>query len=324
MKQVLSHFIEKRILISGAGGYIATNLIDLLKNVPCKIIRLSRRHELPPVNGIADIVDINGNVLEKETWDEALDGVDIVYHFAAQTSVPEADKNPLVDLEINVVPILHLLETSRQIASHPTVLFSSSVTVSGLPTRIPVDETHSDNPITTYDLHKLMAEQYLKHYINQKIVRGAALRLANVYGPGPKSSRSDRGILNQMVRNALDGKSLTVYGRGDQLRDYIYVEDVVRAFLTAYGNIDKINGKHFIIGSGRGYTITQALNLVADRVALKKVRRVEVTHIDPPSPQPLIESRNFVADISRFQRATGWEPRYALMQGIDKTIEVSL
>ena len=165
MEQVLSHFTEKCILISGAGGYIASNLIDLLKNVPCKIVRLSRRHELPPVNGIADIVDINGNVLEKETWDEALDGVDIVYHFAAQTSVPEAEKDPFVDFGINVVPILHLLETSRQIASHPTVLFSSTVTISGLPTRLPVDETHLDNPITTYDLHKLMAEQYFKEMI---------------------------------------------------------------------------------------------------------------------------------------------------------------
>ena len=324
MEQVLSHFTEKCILISGAGGYIATGLIDFLKNVPCKIVRLSRRYELPRVNGIADIVDINGNVLEKETWDKALGGVDIVYHFAAQTSVPEAEKNPLADFEINVVPILHLLEASRRTASHPTVLFSSTVTISGLPSRLPVDETHPDNPITIYDLHKSIAEQYLKYYINQKIVLGASLRLANVYGPGPQSSRSDRGILNQMVKKALDGKTLTVFGRGDQLRDYIYIEDVVRAFLRAYGNIEKINGKHFIIGSGRGYTIAQALNLVSDRVALKKLRRVEVTHIDPPSPQSPIESRNFVADISRFQRATGWEPRYSLMQGIDKTIEVSL
>jgi len=199
MRQILTDYRGKSILISGAGGYLASNLIHLLRNVQCTIIRLTGRSELFSVEGKAVIKDIHGNVSRMETWEQALKGVDIVFHFAAQTSVYEAERNPQTDFEINVLPILHLLEVCRSVRVHPTVLFSSTVTISGIPKRLPVDETHSDNPETVYDLHKLMAEQYLTYYINQGIVRGAALRLANVYGPGPKSSRSDRGILNQTL-----------------------------------------------------------------------------------------------------------------------------
>lgn len=303
---------------------MATNLIHSLKDIDCTIIRLSRDSGLLPVNGIINILDITGDICGREIWEQVLEDVDIVYHFAAQTSVYVADENPLADLEINVVPMLNLLETCRLQGWRPTVLFSSTVTVAGIPTRLPVDETHPDRPITVYDLHKLMAEQYLKYYVNQDIVRGAVLRLANVYGPGPRSSRSDRGILNQMIRRALAGESLTVYGRGDQLRDYVYVEDVVRSFLEAARRIDRLNSKHFVIGSGQGYTIAQSVNLVSERVALKTGNRVPVIHTDPPSPQLPIEARNFVADSSQFRQVTDWRPRYSLAGGIDRTIEVFL
>jgi len=324
MRQSLTYLEGRSILISGAGGYLATNLIDLLKNVQCTIIRLTGRSELFSVEGNADIKDIHGNISRMETWEQALKGIDIVFHFAAQTSVYEAERNPQADFENNVLPILHLLEVCRLMKANPCVLFSSTVTISGIPTRLPVDETYPDNPETIYDLHKLMAEQYLRYYIHQGIVRGAALRLANVYGPGPKSSRSDRGILNQMVRKALAGETLTVYGKGDQIRDYIYIEDAVLAFLEAYRNIETINGKYFIIGSGQRHSIAQAVKLVADRVSLKRGMPVGINHIVPPSAQLPIEERNFVADSSRFIGVTTWKPRYSFIQGIDNTIEVLL
>jgi len=319
----LIHFTGKRVLITGASGYLATNLAHLLRNTRCTIIRLSRHGELPSVSGIAHIVDKNGDLFDRRVWEQVLEKVDVVYHFAAQTSVYEANRNPLDDLDNNVVPMLNLLETCRQREYHPTILFSSTVTIAGIPNRLPVDESYPDNPVTVYDLHKLMAEQYLGHYVNEGIVRGAVLRLANVYGPGPESSRSDRGILNQMIRRAIEGKTLTIYGDGCQIRDYIYVDDVIWAFIEAYRNIDVINGHHFVIGSGQEHSIAQALNLVADRVAFKKGKRVEVIHIDPPANQLSIESRDFIADTSRFRQATGWQPHHSIINGIDHTIEVS-
>jgi len=315
----------QRILVTGGAGYLATNLISLLSNADCHIIRLARPGALlVPMNSVAQIEDVTGDVRKRSTWEQVLVGTDIVFHFAAQTSAYVANKNPPADLDNNFMPMLHLLETCRQHGRQPIVLFASTVTVTGIPTRLPVDETHPDHPITIYDLHKLMAEQYLKWYASQRIVRGSILRLSNVYGPGPKSSRSDRGILNQMIHKALVGELLTVYKPGDCLRDYVYVEDVVQAFLAAVHHIEAVNGQHFIIGSGQGHTIDQAINLVADRVALKTGRLVTVKYIDPPSPQSPIEDRNFVADSRRFSQATGWRARYLLAEGIDRTVKAFL
>ncbi len=320
--EIISHYTGKRILLTGASGYLATNLTHTLKNVECTIVRLSRSRELLPVNGVAQILDISGDICEREVWGKALENVDIVYHFAAQTSVYAADENPLADLKINVLPMLNLLETCRNMGRQPVIIFSGTVTEAGIPKSLPVNETHEDCPITIYDLHKLMAENYLKYYSQQGIVKGTILRLPNVYGPGPKSSSADRGIMNMMMRKALANELLTVYGKGDCLRDYIFIEDVISVFLRAIIHIEQLNGKHFVIGSGEGHTIAQAINLVADRAVLKTGRRVAVKHIEPPSVQSPIEQRNFVADTRQFALATGWHAQYSLKDGIDKTLEI--
>ena len=321
-EEVLACYRSKRVLISGGNGYLATNLIGMLREVDCTIIRLVRdRKEDSLTNEGERLIDVTGDVQLRSTWERALVDVDVVYHLAAQTSVYKANQEPSADLKANVLPMLHLLETCRDRGLRPVVLFSGTTTQAGIPTRLTVDETHPDNPVTIYDLHKLMAENFLKYYANQEIVLGASLRLTNVYGPGPKSSSADRGVLNTMIHRALQGEALTVYGHGDYLRDYVYVKDVARAFLMAGANIDRANGQHFVIGSGQGNTIAEAFNLVADRVAMRTGLRVQVKHVQPPDRQSSIESRNFVADSKLFTQATGWRPNYSLPEGIDRTIE---
>lgn len=319
-EQILSHFKKKRILITGASGYLATKLADALSDIDCTIIRLSRTKGLGAISSKAKIVDIDGDIRTKEIWKQTLEGVDIIYHFAAQTSVYVAKDDPYVDLQANVVPMLNLLETCRNKDLNPIILFPGTVTEAGIVESLPVAETCKDSPITIYDMHKLIAENYLKYYCHKKWVRGATLRLANVYGPGP-SGNAGRSVLNMMIQKALAGEDLTVYGKGDCLRDYIYVEDVIRAFLVAEKNIAKLNGKHFIIGSGQGHTIAEAINLVADQAAIRTKQRVEVKHIQPPSVQSPIESRNFIADTGQFMQATGWQSKYSLVDGIGRMMD---
>jgi len=318
----LDTFRGKGILITGGAGYLATALISLLQEIDCRIIRLDRQDACwEQVRGSGEIADRRGDVRDPATWQRHLDGIDFVFHFAAQTSSYLADQDPVADHAINVMPMLHLLEACRQRGIRPKVCFSSTVTVAGIPTRLPVDENAPDHPITVYDLHKQMAEQYLRRYGEQGFVHGITLRLANVYGPGPASSRSDRGILNQMIRRALAGEPLTVYGAGDQLRDYVYVEDVARAFLAAACHVESLNGRHFVIGSGQGYTIAEALRLVAAQASARTGRLVEVRYVAPPDNLSPIEERHFVADSNCFISATGWTPRYTLVEGIECTME---
>lgn len=313
---------DKHLLVTGGSGFLATNLVEALMDTRCHIRRLSRQSShLRPVSGSVFVEDLIGDITEEKIWQHALEGIDIVFHFASQTSVYSANEAPASDLALNVLPMLHMLETCRRKNLHPIVLFAGTVTEAGITTSLPVDETCPDNPVTVYDLHKLMAENYLKYYVNQGAVQGTVLRLANVYGPGPRSSGADRGILNSMIGKALKGETLTIYGEGNYLRDYIYVTDVVDAFLEAASGIDGLSGHHYVIGSGNGHTVAEAVNMIAKRVEEKCGRAVPVKYVDPPEALLPIEERNFVADTKNFSSATDWTARTSLAEGIDLTID---
>ena len=150
-------FEGKHILLTGASGYIAHTLIEALKNFACTIVRLDRKPPLERVEGIANIVDIAGDVRDKSIFGRVLEDVDIVFHLAGQTSLYWAEENPLEDYGINVVPMLDLLETCRRRGRKPTIIFSGTATEAGVPRRVPVNEAFRDRPASIYDFHKLMA-----------------------------------------------------------------------------------------------------------------------------------------------------------------------
>jgi nucleoside-diphosphate-sugar epimerase len=318
---VTEFYQDRRVLVTGSSGFLATNLVEALKDTKCFIRKLSRGTSFPVHGGAARIEDMSADIAEEATWERALDGIDIVFHFAAQTGVSVANEDPVADFGANVLPMLRMLEACRKKNLHPVVLFSGTVTEAGITDRIPVDENVPDNPVTVYDLHKLMAENYLKYYVKQGMVRGAALRLANVYGPGPRSSGANRGVLNGMIEKALEGRALTIYGQGNYVRDYIYVRDVVVAFLAAGASIDRLNGRHYVIGSGTGHTIAETVRMVASRVERVSGSPVAVMHVDLPDELSPIEQRNFVADTTHFSSRTGWMAGTSLAEGIDLTID---
>jgi len=317
----MDYFQGKKILITGGAGYLAASIVYLLKDIECNIIRFDLKSPAKQTNCKATIEDITGDIKDPNIWEHLLKGTDIVFHFAAQTSVYIANDNPIKDISINVAPMINMLETCRNKQYKPTILFSGTVTEAGVPSSLPVNEKHPDNPITVYDIHKLMAEKYLRYYASIGIVRGVVLRLANVYGPGPTSSAADRGVLNIMIKKALKGEDITIYGKGEFIRDYIFVKDVAEAFLKAAISIDKTNRNYYVVGSGKGYTIAKAFNIVAERAALKTGKKVNVISTPPPPSLSPIESRNFISDSSAFRTSTGWEPRYTFEEGIDATIE---
>ena len=319
---LLDTFRGKGILITGGAGYLASSLVSLLRQADCRIIRLDRQEACwEPVVGTAQVSNVYGDVRNPIEWVKNLEGIDFIFHFAAQTSAYSANENPVADQIINVMSMLHLLEACRQQGTCPTLCFSSTVTIVGIPDHLPVDETHPDHPLTMYDLHKQMAEQYLRWYAEQGLIRGVILRLANVYGPGPSGSSADRGILNKMIHRALSGEHLTVYGAGSYVRDYVYVGDVARAFIAAARHSETLNGRYFVIGSGQGHTIAEAMQLIAERGAARTGTRTAVRHVEPPDSLSPIEKRNFVADSTRFNTATGWRARTTLAEGIDRTME---
>lgn len=319
------YLANRTVTVTGAGGYIASCLCRQLAQTDCTIRRITRNTAaLPALTGRARIEDVEWRDNTAATCRDVVHGADIVYHLAAQTSLHSADQDPAADLAINVLITEALVDACARQGNVPTVVFSGTVTQAGMPETLPVNEDIPDRPVSVYDCHKLMAEDYLKFRSRSGSIRGVSLRLANVYGPGPKEGSGDRGILNMMIRRALNGDPLTVYGDGAFVRDYVHVHDVVAAMLAVPAHADDLCGQHFVIGSGEGHTIREAINTVAEIGEIHTGRPVKVTHVPAEPVISPIEDRNFIADTTRFTDATGWRPFYGLRDGIDMTFRALL
>jgi UDP-glucose 4-epimerase len=186
--------------------------------------------------------------------------------------------------------------------------------------KLPVAESLVAESVTNYDLHKLFAEMQLELASKLEILDGVSLRLGNVYGPSTiASSANDRGILNKVAKRALQGGDLQLYGGGVYLRDYVYIDDVARAFMVA-GVEKKVVGKSFNVASGKGITIKGAFDLVVKKVEMINGKRVHIENVPWPDGADVVEFRNFVADTSSFCKVTSWHPLVSFNEGVDRMI----
>lgn len=317
MGDSINHYGDKTVAITGASGYLASVLIDALQKTPAHILRISRRG----LHSIAGTETLKADVRESECWEEIVSKADVIFHLAGNTSVYAAAKEPADSLNSTVLPITHLVAAAQAARREPRVVFASTVTVYGLTDDLPVAEDAQPKPITNYDLHKLFAEKQLELASKQGILEGVSLRLANVYGPSSSSSSAnDRGILNKITRMAIQGVNLRLYGDGNYLRDYVYIDDVVRAFMAA--GIEKgVVGRTFNVASGKGTSVREAFHLIAERAESVTGKRVCIENAPWPEGADPIEFRNFAADITSFRNSAGWRPIISLNQGVDWMIE---
>lgn len=302
-----------KILITGASGFIGEALLDRLRGEKNDIFCQSRNAH---VDGLG--VKWVKHDLIRDSWDDlSLPEVDVVYHLAGQTSTYSARQDPIGDLSVNVLGLLNLLEHFKKQKRAPFFVLAGTATEVGLADQLPISENLPDRPITFYDISKLTAEMYLKQYVREGWIKGCALRFSNVFGRSRPGQQADRGVIDKVFSQAASGKSIRIYGNGNYLRDYIFIDDVISALVLAAEYIELTNGRTFYIGSGQGITLKDAFLKVISMAAVVTGIHADHEFVPPPADLSDIEYRNAVIDFSAFRQATGWTPQYDFDTGLE-------
>jgi len=310
------------VVVTGAGGYIAAAVAERFRQ-DGRILRLVSR----PGSFTAE----SDNFLAREAmfadlrsdegWTSVLADATVVIHLSARTDLRAAELDPSTDEKLNVDPVRSLLRmVAQRRGPKILVVFASAATVVGVRHSNPVDETTPDDPISIYDRHKLLCEELLLAADRSGTIDTCILRLANVYGYGVQSKNAGRGVLNSMMRGALAGGPLTLYGDGRYIRDFVYIDDVVNAFARAEIFRETTRGRRFLIASGQGSALLETFSLVAREAAAVLGRPVEIEHVPEPLDMHPIERRNFIGNPALFRRTTGWSPQFSLEVGIRTTL----
>lgn len=307
----LNQYRNKKVLVTGAAGYIGAPLTERLVALKAEVVTLTRKPF--PLKGTVNCV---GDIRESGKWTEWVGGAEIIFHLAAQTNAKVAEKDPKADWEINCASFNAMLDGCARLGHRPSIILASSVTLFGKPAKLPVDDAAPSNPPSVYEKHKLENERALWQAQQAGNVRGAALRLANVYGPSVSTTVDGRGILNWMMGQAIEGKKLTIFGSGDWRRDYVFLDDVVEAFLLA-GLKKEYAFRHYQVSTGVGNRFQDVVQGVVDLARAATGIGVSIEH-DESAVLSEVDRRDFIGNPNRFYDLTGWKPTVSLENGLQR------
>ena len=299
----------KTCLVLGAGGFIGKNLCkQLSKEYQVIAFDLIKTAELEDINNLEMVV---GNFVETQDFTGVLAGVDKVFHLIS-TTIPSEDTSN-IDREIieNIVPTVRLLNGMVQCGVKEIIFASSGGTVYGETGNHINQITDKLNPICSYGVQKKVIESYLEffglfHGINYKIVR-----ISNPYGNG-QNPQKPQGVIPIFIYRLFRKEPITIYGNGDNQRDYIYMDDLLDAFLE----VAKYSGEQhlFNIGSGKPHSLHDIINLITEKSGM------QFTDIFYKDKRKCDVSKTLI-DISVTEKELKWSPKVDIDMGISLVID---
>ena len=304
--------IPKRCLVLGGRGFIGSHLVDALLTHGYAVRCLYRPHgvtlsESRPVHPNLEVLE--GDFSNSADIARALQGCEICFHLISTTLPKSSSADPMFDIESNVVGTVRLLTQAGQYGIKKIVFVSSGGTVYGVPQKIPISETHPTDPIVPYGITKLTIEKYLYLFHVLHGLDYTVLRLANPYGDGQRFN-SSQGAIAVFLGKVLHGKPVEIWGDGSVVRDYIYIDDVIRALIASIG--DTSGERVFNIGSGKG----KSLNDVLDAI--------EIT-TGKPAYRNYLPGRGFdvpvnVLSIEKAGKFLSWTPKVSFTDGLKRFV----
>ena len=315
-----SLYAGKRALITGGLGFIGSNLAKKLVAQGAHVTLVDSL--IPEYGGnlfnIADIRDqVNVNISDvRDPFAIAylVYEQDVLFNLAGQTSHLDSMTDPHTDLAINAGAQLAILEACRKANRGIKIVFASTRQLYGKPDYFPVDEKHPVRPVDVNGINKLAGEWYHLLYNNVYGIRACALRLTNTYGPGMRVKDARQTFLGIWIRRLIEGQPIQVFGDGQQLRDFNYVDDCVKALLLA-GASEAANGRIFNLGSSEVISLRELAELV---VGLAHGGTFEIVPF--PSERAAIDIGDYYSDFSLIRQGLGWTPKIGLHEGLQRTV----
>jgi CDP-paratose 2-epimerase len=324
------------ILVTGGAGFVGTNIAKRLASQGWQVRILDSLARSGSESNIDWLLDrfpdtvefLRGDVRDRNAVAKAVDGVEHIYHLAAQVAVTTSLINPQQDFEVNAQGTLNVLEAARLSATRPSVLYSSTNKVYGALADLdvvahgrrymPENEQVRSSGVSEgrglefhspYGCSKGAAEQYVLDYSRSFGLRTVVFRMSCIYGPH-QHGNEDQGWVAHFLRRAMADESVTIYGDGKQVRDVLFVDDLIDAFELARRNIDRLSARAFNMGGGTA-------NTVSVLEVLDSIERVTGQHVERTLDEWRVgDQRYYVSDTSAFHEATGWQPKTTVAQGL--------
>ena len=317
----------KKWFITGGCGFIGTSLISrILSETPDAAIVVfdnlstggtAELEEIAPfqerkpqdVNYNPGVILVKGDIKSFNDVNNAMKGTECTVHLAANTGVQPSVKNPRLDMENNVIGTFNAIEAAR-CANISKFIFASSGAPAGVASP-PIHEEIAPHPVSPYGASKLAGEGYCSSYYHTFNLNTIALRFSNVYGPRSKLKSS---VVAKFIGQALIGKSNSIYGSGNQTRDFIYIDDLIEAMFIAANT--PIGGEIFQIASGKELTVNEVAQVITKQIKLLTGKDISFNYEAPLKGDVL---RNY-SDTSKAKKILNWEAKTFFEDGIANTI----
>jgi UDP-glucose 4-epimerase len=303
-----------QVLVTGGGGFIGSHIVERLvrDGYGVRVVdnfTTGHRRNLEPLLDDVDVVE--GDLQSYERAHAAVRDCEIVLHQAAMPSVPRSVQDPLTSNASNVIGTLNVLLAARD-AGVRRVVFASSSSVYGAAPDLPKVETLPTLPISPYAVAKLAAEGYCRAFSQVYGLETVALRYFNVFGPRQDPNSQYSAVIPHFITAALQGKGVTIFGDGEQSRDFTYVDNVVEANLLAM-NAPEVSGRTYNIACG-------------DRISLNglvaSIGRILGRSIEPEYAPPRVgDVRHSMADIALARKELGYDVAVGFDEGLAQTVD---
>ncbi len=302
-----------KYLVTGGAGFIGSHIAETLvkRGDEVRVLDDLSTGKTENLEGIAGRIEfIEGDIRDLETCRRAVEGVGTVFHEAALASVGRSVADPLLNDAINVTGTLNMLIAAKDAGVRSFVLASSSAVYGDDPARAKI-EGHEGKPLSPYGVSKFVDEKYAQVFHALHGMHAVALRYFNVFGPRQDPNSEYSAVIPLFITRMLKGERPTIYGDGEQSRDFIFVDDVVRANLAAAASA-RAAGEAINVACGLGTTVNGLLDAVNDIVGTK----IEAVHA-AFRPGDILHSK---ADISKAGRLMGYAPVRSFRDGLRETV----